>query len=36
MGQAGREKVYAAHTWEIKCRMVEEIYQQLVQTAARS
>jgi spore maturation protein CgeB len=34
MGQAGREKVYAGHTWDIKCRMVEQIYRDLVKPAA--
>jgi glycosyltransferase involved in cell wall biosynthesis len=36
MGQAGREKVYAGHTWDIKCRMVEEIYRGLVEKVAAS
>ena len=30
MGQNGRRKVYADHTWEHKCEMVEQIYSQLV------
>lgn len=36
MGQAGREKVLANHTSDIKCRMVEEVYQRLVRTPAVS
>jgi glycosyltransferase involved in cell wall biosynthesis len=36
MGQAGREKVLAEHTWDIKFRMVDEIYQRLVKNAAAS
>lgn len=31
MGQTGREKVYVGHTWDIKCRMVEQVYRRLAQ-----
>jgi glycogen(starch) synthase len=36
MGQAGREKVYARHTWQIKCEMIEQIYSRLVEKTAHS
>lgn len=31
MGVAGRQKVYARHTWQIKMRMIQQVYRELVQ-----
>jgi glycosyltransferase involved in cell wall biosynthesis len=31
MGERGRQKVYAQHTWEHKCQVVADAYRQLVE-----
>jgi len=32
MGERGRQKVLSAHTWEIKCRLILDLYQSLVKS----
>ena len=32
LGENGRRKVYAGHTWDRKCQMVAQIYDHLVQS----
>lgn len=34
LGENGRRKVYAEHTWDHKCRVVEALYRRLVDPAA--